>query len=66
MTHKIKAKAIQMINKQQDERSKAMMNYDDSEYGANSERSTSTLRDQTNAQAWLQKLKAKSEEIFYR
>ena len=65
MAHKIKAKAIQMINRQQDEKREAMMNYE-SEFGATSERSSSSMRDQADAQAWLQKLKTQSEEIFYR
>ena len=57
---RIKAKALKMVNSGQD----GKLQESDSELI--SEASTTTLQGQAKNEAWLQRVKAKSEEIFYR
>ena len=62
MTHKIKAKALSIVTKRQQDRQEAIYGAD---CDAETENSTTSLQEQADAEAWLASLKVRSEEIFY-
>ena len=62
LTHKIKSKAIKMVNRQQ-EHTHLGETCTDSQLW--SHRSTTSFDSQANAEVWLKDVKERSEEIFY-
>ena len=63
MSRRIKAKALRLAIRQQDDHRRDAL-YTDSDFAT--EQSLASLGDTVNAQAWLSGVKARSEEIFYR